>query len=63
MIIIVIYTKIKKSVIFKNPYKNKNLYIVYIMSSKKIAKLNQYFYMTPEEEILTDRYLRPMGLK
>ena len=42
----------KKSVIFKNPYKNKNLYIVYIMSSKKITKLNEYFYMTQEGEIL-----------
>ena len=46
MIIIVIFIKIKKSVIFKNPYKNKNLYIVYIMSSKKITKLNEFFYMT-----------------
>ena len=41
----------KKSVILKNPYKNKNLYIVYIMSNKKITKLNQYLYMTPEGEI------------
>ena len=44
--------KDKKSVIFKNPYKYKNLYIVYIMSSKKITKLNEYFDMTPEGEIL-----------
>ena len=33
----------KKSVIFKNPYKNKNQYIAYIMSSKKITKLNEFF--------------------
>ena len=52
MIIIVIFIKIKKSVILKNSYKNKNLYIVYIMSSKKITKLNEFFYMTKEGEIL-----------
>ena len=56
LIIIVLNIKIKY-VIFKNPYKNKNLYIVYIMSNEKICnnkitKLNQYFYMTPEGEIL-----------
>ena len=52
MIIIAIFIKIKKSVIFKNPYENKNIYIVYIMSSKKITKLNEYFYMTPGGDIL-----------
>ena len=45
----------KKSDFLKNPYKNKNLYIVYIMSNKKITKLNQYFYMTPEGEIFKDK--------
>ena len=49
--------KNKKYDFKKNPYKNKNLYIVYIMSNEKICnnkitKLNQYFYMTSEGEIL-----------
>ena len=43
---------LKKSDFFSNPYKNKNLYIVYIMGNKKITKLNEYFYMTPEGEVL-----------
>ena len=47
MIIIVIIIKIKKSVIFKDSFKNKNLYIVYIMSSRKIMKLNEFFYNDP----------------
>ena len=42
----------KKSVIFKNSYKNKNIYIVYIMSGKKMTKLNEYFYMTPGGDIV-----------
>ena len=42
----------KKSVIFKNPYKYKNLYIVYIMGNEKIQKLNEYFYMNKKGDIL-----------
>ena len=49
--LLIIY-KIKKYDFQENPYKNKNLYIVYIISSKKITKLNEYFNMTPEGEIL-----------
>ena len=52
MIIIVIFVKMKNPYFFKNPYKCKNLYIVYIMSSKKITKLNEYFYMNPEGDVL-----------
>ena len=50
--IIDLIIKIKNVIFKKNPYKNKNLYIVYIMSSKKITKLNQYSYMTPKGNIL-----------
>ena len=37
--------------IFKNPYKYKNLYIVYIMSNEKVQKLNQFFYMNSKGDI------------